>query len=328
MAQQVNIVYLLLCHLNRHFWFELPGIGIFNASVSETYIDHIDKKIHPARLIVDFISANALRAETMIENLSGETGIDASMLEEHLAALCGRISDELNQNGEFVFQPFGIMKNIAGILNFQQSDHNIHQDFYWMEPIPITPVTLTKNEQIIPPVITAGSAKSRREFAFLLSALTVLWIIFLGLLFCPHKPEEKKIFPPEDTAKEIPVDTAIEIADSIPVADTLRLDTSTTTPDTSNPMPVETVIDSSNIDSLNHEIKYRPCVIILGSFQKLKYADKLEADLKTDGFEVYRGEYKNFHRVGISFNCFEYDLKQMLDNLKTKYNPEAWILKY
>ena len=272
----------------------------------------------------------------MIQNMVSETGYDQELLEEHLAALCQTISETLQKNHSYDFIPFGTLDNSTGNLIFRQSKNNIHQEFYWMEPLSIVPVELSRAETVIPPESGALSkSKSKNELIFLLVALGILWIIFLSLLFYPsssgNHSGQKGIQPKDTMAIFSGKDTSTPASDSLSENDSLKMqsnDTFLSNQDSVTQLTHETVIDSGNIDDLNKKIKYRPCVIIVGSFIKLANANRLELKIKESDYETYRGEYGKFHRVGIRFNCFDRDLKQMLEELKTKYSPDAWVLKF
>ena len=122
----------------------------------------------------------------MIQNMVSETGFDQELLEEHLAALCQTISESLKKNNEYKFIPFGKINEYGGKLYFNQSENNIHQEFYWMEALEIIPVEQTLSKVINPiEPLTTQKTKSKKEFLFLLIALGILWAIFLSLLLCP-----------------------------------------------------------------------------------------------------------------------------------------------
>lgn len=324
--------------MNQHLWFEIPGLGIFTGSKSESYINHIQQLIYPSRIELEFVSANTLRTETMIKNLVNETGFEQDILEEHLAALCQTISESLRRNQFYDFIPFGTLGSQNGNIVFTQSQNNIHQEFYWMEPLSIMPLENQAIQEFTPvpaAVVQKPVSKSKKELAFLIIALGILWLVFLGLLCCPrgsgnHYADNANKH--SDTMHSLNAvspsnhnpDTG-RINDSlVQTKDTVRIRQS----DTSTQLKNEIVVDSANVKELNDQIKYKPCIIIVGSFVKLSNAEKLSLKVKSDGYEVYRGEYGKFHRVGIQFNCFKHDLQSMVEELKKKYHPDSWVLKY
>lgn len=344
MAQQANILYLLLCHLNRYLWIEIPGLGIINGRKSSSYVDHIEKKIYPARIVLDFVAANTLRTEIMIQNIISETGYDQELLEEHLAAICQDITESLKENSFFEFIPFGTFNIFNGNVSFLQSPKNIHQEFYAMEAMTIVPVVLPHSEVIkTPKAVPIKKTKSSKEFVFLLIALGVLWLVFLGLLLCPPSSrinKQKNATTPIDSnstafkldSSNLPIDSSLIANDSIAKfkdsISNLVNDTLEPSADTTLKFNNEIVIDSSNIKDLDDKIKYKPCIIVIGSFIKKVNADRLSRKVKKYGYEVYRSEFGKYQRVGIKFNCFEHDLNQMLNELKQKFHPKSWVLKY
>jgi hypothetical protein len=336
LSQSLNIVYLLLCHLNRHEWFEIPGIGVFNGNKKSSYIDHIAKQIHPGRFDIDFNATNTFRAETMIQNMISETGFEQELLEEHLAALCQTIQLALKEHAEFNFLPFGTLNYKNEQLVFSQSQHNIHQDFYNMGPLSVVPLQLSK-EQFVPiqPIVIVPKPKKSNNYISILLALGLLWLIFLIFLFWPgasKTDQSNQVVPVADstgTQKDIS-DTFLQPINTTPGADTFVTLDSTVAPvaDTLVKLNNEVIIDSSNIKQLDSSIRFKPCIIIVGSFMKISNANRLAKKIRKQGYEVYRSEFGKFHRVGVRFNCFQNDLQQMLEELKKTYHPQAWVLQY
>ena len=90
----------------------------------------------------------------------------------------------------------------------------------------------------------------------------------------------------------------------------------------------EEVIKENNIESLNKRIKNKKCIIIIGSFKNEKYANRIAKKVQKDGYMVYRGKHGEYSRVGIQFECMTKDLQIVLAELKSKYHPQSWVLKY
>ena len=205
-----------------------------------------------------------------------------------------------------------------------------------MEPLTIVPLVIPHVETTMPvALLPIQQTKSKKEFTFLLLALGILWLIFLGLLFCPpssrnhtkeNLPQLLDTIGTKATVDSIKIpQVAIQTQDAAQhfIKDTLKV-----TSDSLDKFKNESVIDSVNVNKLNEQINNKPCIIIIGSFIKTSYAARLSMKVKENGYEVYRGEYGKYHRVGIQFNCFEQDLKEMLKELKKKFHPDAWVLKY
>lgn len=332
MANDPNIVYLLLWHLNQYQWFELPGIGRFNGTKHSTYIHHIEQKIYPGSIALQFESGSTSNTEQMLNQMVEETGYSIEILEEHLAALCQFIQDSILNAASFNFEPFGRLFNLNGNWVFKQSEHNIHQDFYKQSPLPLKPIQFKNEEKQIPieTKVVIQNPKKSYEMRSLLIALGILWLIFICLYFCPNRKsnsefnqaqQEDSLNTAQPLSFQDSLDRQVHTADSIAAI----VQTPISNPDSlTNEVPV----DASNVAHLNDSIQNKPCVIIVGSFIKIKNANKLADKLKRDRYEVYRGHYEKFNRVGVQFNCFKQDLKKVLDDLKKQYHPDAWILKY
>jgi len=332
LASNPNIVYLLLWHLNHYHWFELPGIGRFNGQKRSAFIHHLEQKIYPGSIELQLESGVTSNTEQMLAHLVEETAYPLELLEEHLAALCQFIQDTLKDSQFFNFEPFGRLYNLNGNWVFKQSEHNIHQDFYKQSSLPLKPIQFKNEEKQIPVETKIAIQKPQKSFELrsLLIALGILWIIFLCLYFCPNKKSNAEIY------KEQPEDTAVA-AQPLSFQDSLSQDAQTKDSQATienNPishldsLQHERIVDTSNIHNLNDSIQNKPCIIIVGSFLKIGNANRLADKLQKNNFEVYRGSYEKFNRVGVQFNCFKKDLKQVLEELKKLYHPDAWVLKY
>lgn len=332
MANNPNIVYLLLWHLNQYHWFELPGIGRFSGTKRAAYIHHIEQKIYPGSIALQFESGITSNTEQMLSHLVEETGFSQELLEEHLAALCQFIQDSLKGAPSVYFEPFGTLYQLNGNWIFKQSEHNIHQDFYKQSPLSLKPIQFKNEEKQIPieTKVLIQTPKKSYELRSLLIALGILWLIFLCLYFCPNRKSNTEIIKGSigDSTNGA---QAIQIQDSLePEATALDSLAALVQEPISNQdsLTNEIQIDESNVQHLNDSIQNKPCVIIVGSFIKINNANRLSEKLKRDHYNVYRGQYEKFNRVGVQFDCFKQDLKKVLEDLKKHYHPDAWVLKY
>lgn len=71
------------------------------------------------------------------------------------------------------------------------------------------------------------------------------------------------------------------------------------------------------------------CIIIVGQFGSKKNTDKMVRNLESDGYESYQGwsDEKGLTSVGVKFiYTSESEKEKMLQKLRSKYHPDAWIL--
>jgi hypothetical protein len=90
----------------------------------------------------------------------------------------------------------------------------------------------------------------------------------------------------------------------------------------------EEIIQENNLETLNKRVKHKKCIIIIGSFKNKKFANQIAKKVQKDGYIVYRGKHGEYNRVGIQFECMTKDLQIVLAELKSKYHPQSWVLKY
>ncbi len=313
------------------------------ASVSNT-----SQSISPSRLLLQYDARAHQKTESMVENLVAETGYDAEDIEQAIANLVLHLGNELRVRKEVLFEPFGKLfyGKENNVLQFQATVKNLHSQFFELEDYPLIPLAATKKitpeETTAPHPITAHP-KSVGINKNLLAILALLWIIFLGLLFCPsRKPNEKN-----SDASLLQTDSMAEAQKLTDSNEIKTIDTTTNAgtrsqavDSTSTSLPQqdtatipaefqhETEIKSDNLKQLNEEIKHKKCVIIVGSFQKSFNAKRMITKVKRQKFQAYSENFGTFHRVGVKFDCTHIPLESMLELLKKKFAGDAWILKY
>lgn len=332
LTKQAHIVYLLWRHLNDYHWFELPEIGLFEAENESSYIDFEKETIYPASLKIRFTPGQSAKVNKMLTQIHKEFGYPEEDILYQLNGLAQTILDQLNSKDSFVFQPFGQLILMNGKILFEQSEQNLHIDFFDAAPLTISPARSNYQKLMdveYRPVVPLP--KKNKEMKWLLTALAILWIIFLGLLLgprsCGTKQDPMEERPQWDTSSILTAeDSAIlksllETAES--PSDSLEKEPGIAIMEDS----VETMIPKENMDSLNQVMLHKDCIIIIGSFLKKSNAKRLAEKVERNNYQLYEGQYGKFNRVGVKFNCFERNLKEVLSELKKLYHPDAWVLK-
>ena len=72
----------------------------------------------------------------------------------------------------------------------------------------------------------------------------------------------------------------------------------------------------------------KSCIIIVGSFVKKSYAQKMIQRIVDSNFLPYSEKYGKYHRVGVVFDCNDKPLYQFLDELRSSVDKGSWVLKY
>lgn len=323
MAAEININYFLWWHLNRFAWIDLPGVAYFEAESTAAKLVHQNQQIFPAELKLK-LGPPQQKADQMVQQMALESGVEAEFLETQLGTLCKYLSDQLKQSSKVEIEPYGVLKISGdGIREFLPSEFNAHERFTGQGPLGLSPLQMMYQKSDVPSVpIVPLPTRKKDDLRWLYWLLAILWIVFLVLLFWPsgnHKPS-KSMVPIMDTARQdsiVPSDTQLQITipadlenDSLPV------------------LEKEVVLTPENVEEVNQQIQGKTCVIIVGSFKKKYFSSRMKSRVGQDGFKVYTESYGDFTRVGIQFDCMVHDLQAMLQELKQKYHPEAWVLKH
>lgn len=344
--------------MNQYKWFELPGIGLFTAKEDRAFIDHISQRIYPAKLVVQYEDADKNRSEEMIMHILNETGYTQNELEQELANLSFYLTESLKTDDQVLFEPYGILSKLNQEIQFRSTGKNLHTEFFGMGGLTLKPIVQkfvrSDDERVVP--IKPIETNSLKKYKNLLWIIGALWVVFLLLLFYPtcnscnkkstkqnnHNSNESIIKQNQIQLEKNKQDSILRIqqlheayiADSIINANKAKEALNNSKPDSANnnntkePYLNETEIKDDNINLLNQQIKNKKCIIIVGSFLNKNNALKLQKKVKRNGYTPYTAPYKNYHRVGVRFDCMSRDLHEVLSELKQKYDNQSWILKY
>ncbi len=321
----------MLWHLNKHLWIELPGFGHIKADKISAYIDANNSTIHPSKLKLQFTHLALQRTEEMVRNIHLHTGYSVESIEQSLANLLYHLSQELRVRNEVELQPFGKLfyTKTSNILQFKSTDKNIHQNFFGLGEYKLVSITTLPIPKTIITNTISPTSKSEEKFnKNLLWLIAFLWLLFLGLMLCPaKKSSDSKIIPlTKDTATKISQTPVESKNDSILLA---KIETTITDSAKNNPQyKNEEEIKETNITKLTEEVKNKKCVIIVGSFTKKFNANRMIRRVKKNRFKSYTEMYGEYQRVGVEFDCMKKDLQTVLNELKTKFDQKAWVLKW
>ncbi len=324
----------MLWHLNQFQWMELPGIGYFFADKINAKINLESSTISPSKLLLHYDHRAHQKTEELVEHLHTETGYEKESIEQALANLVYYLGNELKVRNEIIFEPFGKLYYTKGnnVLQFQPSNTNLHINFFGQEDYPLNPLKIDKNESTSPTLLKPSSQVEKRikpsHNRLLLTLLALLWLLFLGLLLCPAKKNNKS-----NNDSNLPkIDSPLVTSNSNDTSTHQvlnELDSNQLNPkDTSSSYQHEEKITSSKIDELNEKIEKKKCVIIVGSFKKSWNAKRQLLRIKKLGYSSYSEKFGEFQRTGVEFDCDHDQLNHMLEELKTKFAADSWILKY
>ncbi|MEO6692260.1 MAG: SPOR domain-containing protein [Saprospiraceae bacterium] len=317
----------------------MPGIGYFHADKIAASINSDSTSISPTKLLLHFEPLAHQKTENMVDNIISETGYSRELIEQSIANLIYHFGTELRIRNEVQFEPLGKLyySKTSNILQFEATKTNIHDQFFNLSELPLIPlqeintVLLSKKtENIISKPISKNTGINRN----LIYLLVLLWLLFLGLLLCPAKntttvtttlPSQ----PRKDTLSSQIISPAINpTIDSSIKSKAINIDTVPVKKAIPNDFKNETEIKDSNVVQLQSKVQNKKCVIIVGSFKKISNARKQIKQVKATKYKVYTENFGEFHRVGVQFDCMTNDLNKVLAQLKKKFSPDAWILKY
>lgn len=332
MTKRANILYLLWWHLNQYLWFKIPGIACFKAEARSSHVNHLEGQIYPGHLIIEIATEEDTDPFEMLDHLESDFGYARDEMREQLRALQLAASAQLEKQGHFQLIPFGDLSFEKGTLVFKQSQLNIHREFYGTNPLPAQAVQKTYQPEpvLLTPPAYLELRKKKKSLNPLFVILGLLWIIFLALLFWPDKNPTKAISIPlvEDSTELLTAEDSAVLKSVLHHRDDSIISSNEdSTHVLADPDSQETNITPAVIDSLSQLVKYKSCIIIVGSFLNKSNADRLAQKIENLNYQLYRGVYGKFNRVGIQFDCKEKDLQQLMNELKQHFKEGAWVLK-
>ncbi|MCC6816742.1 MAG: hypothetical protein IT267_10045 [Saprospiraceae bacterium] len=323
-------------------WIELPGIGTITADKKAAFIDSQNNKIYPSSLILHFTPLAQQRTEEMVQNLSRSTGFTSESIEQSLAKLIFHLTQEIRVRSEVNFEPFGKLfyPKASNILHFEAGKTNLHNSFFNLSEYPLHNINTNKYASSS----ISSNTDSLTEFhqkiqksdsvfnRNLLVLIGLLSILFFILLLCPAK---------KTTIHSTATQKTNDSLNSITLLNKQKSDSTEDSQNSSVIIKNDTVPDSSRTSYLNEEklnpenaqrladsVRNKKCVIIVGSFTQKKNAIKMIKFVQKNNYTSYTEMYNQYQRVGIEFDCTKTDLQTMLRELKEKFDPKAWILKW
>lgn len=90
-------------------------------------------------------------------------------------------------------------------------------------------------------------------------------------------------------------------------------------------------VDLEDLINMSSDLKTKfdkSCIIIVGSFVRKYYAQKMAQRILDSNFTPYSEKYGKYHRVGVVFDCNDKPLYQFLDELRDSIDKDSWVLKY
>ncbi len=354
-----SIAEVLPALLRQRHAVVIPNLGAFVGVYESASVDHLSGVAHPPNLKVSFDPDLHADDGVLTAHLVETYGWTSREAEQRLADFVRQVLDVLQERQIVDFPGLGkLYLDFDKTYRFVQESENLNKDAFGLpevvtplvkavdekkKQVPVTAAGITEvsasssgvsshsdTEKSMPKEESSGVRRAWWQYSLpwvLLMFLIILLVsgYFLSKRFSSNgdgkmaKREFEETHSEKDQLLESDGQTSGEeylfSDDPEDVDDLLNEDTL-----------AEEIEEDSESPTLPPDIQ--EAVIIVGSFTQPRNAERLIQRLYEDGYEAYSDRKGGRTRVGIRFAySSETELMNYLEDMKNKYNVDAWILK-
>jgi len=316
----------------------LRGIGTISMDRVPSEITANKKEILPPKSKFSF-SESENNSDQIVELLTESERIpkDAALAVEK--EYCQEILNQLINYNIVKVSEIGFLEKKNSTITFTPSQQSLDQAYYGL---PILPLNLVSKPAAMIPVasttVLSSALKDEDEYEW----LTYLASLLLGALMILAYHYYVDPFPyalDQAESKKTAMEAKV-LADKRSTNEVAELnDDLSITESQEEEKPSEVIVPAEevedpifeNTEDSSEVVLAKPsaetdCIIIIGVFISTINALELSDRLKEDGYNPYMENINDTQRVGLSFKCAEYDLKDMITQVRKKYNRKAWYL--
>ncbi len=334
----------------------IPDFGAFSGLYESAVVDHLSGVVLPPSLKVTFNPDLRTNDGVLMSYLTEEAGWAAEEVEQRLADFVRQALEALQQRHIVEFPGLGkLYLDFDRAYRFVQESENLNKDAFGLPAVstPIVrapekkgkevPVTAAGLTEVSAPSSSSGFATSQKGQSFSRTVSTRawwqhswLWVLFMSLIILLVSGYflSKRFASDRDSV------ASNEGLSESQAKESLRQETDEADLGEGeyffgdDPEDEEDMLDrDSSLVEADSEAPTLPpdtreAVIVVGSFSKPRNAERLIQHLYEDGYEAYSDRRAGRTRVGIRFAySSEAELMEYLEEMKNKYNVDAWILE-
>ncbi|NNF36193.1 MAG: hypothetical protein HKN68_18955 [Saprospiraceae bacterium] len=315
----------------------LKGIGTISMERIPSVVTPNKKEILPPKTKFSF-SETEVNPNQITEALVASEVISKESALAVEKEYCQEILNLLINYNIVKVSDVGFLEKENSNITFTPSQQSLDQAYYGLPILPLNHVS--KSTAIIPEASTAVLSNKPADdeyewLTYLASLLLGAFMILAYHYFVDPFPYSLYQEDSKETAEAVKVladeQSNNDVADfnddqlnTEPREEEKLNDSITAEEEVVNPI-FENTEDSSEV-VLAKPSAETDCVIIIGVFTNTINALELTDRLKEDGYNSYMENINDSQRVGLSFKCADYDLKEMINQIRKKYNRKAWYL--
>ncbi len=355
-----SIAEVLPALLRQRHTVVIPNLGAFVGVYESATVDHLSGVAHPPNLKVSFASNLHADDGVLTAHLVETYGWTSREAEQRIADFVRRVLETLQERQIVDFPGLGkLYLDFDKTYRFVQESENLNKDSFGLPEVvtPLVKAVDEKKKQV--PVTAAGitevSASSSavsshsdtrqlmsksggsggvRRAWWQYSLPWVLLMFFIILLvsgyFLSKRFSSGRDVKMTETASEETHSEKEQSLESDGQTNEEEYFFSDDPEDMDDLLSEDTLVKEMDKDSESPTLPpdIQEAVIIVGSFTQPRNAERLIQRLYEDGYEAYSDRKGGSTRVGVRFAySSETELMSYLEDMKNKYNVDAWILE-
>lgn len=330
----------------------LPGLGSISLVQKPAYFSEGKTKMHPPSLNFQYAEEDVGNNE-LIEFIVKSEGLESHEVKEDIHKYSQNILNEFLNYDSAKIPNVGIIQKDDSETRFIPNGSFAIRAYDGLQPIGLIPLPKLKLEKPIedsPPVLKRDLDWITYLGALILGALMIIaYHNFVDPLNSTNTSTRKDIIKTENQLGEDsespgqnanlensqivdkPIDVDLLVPnnqDSVAKQDNLRTNEElSVVPKPYQQQDNKKIPPDTSSINIAKPKKNQKCIILIGVYNKPIEALVMSDRIKANGYIPFRDVKYDANRVGVQFNCSDKDAKEMLEEIKAKFNHDAYYLQ-
>lgn len=330
--------------LYEHETVNLPGLGSFSGQYQAANIDHVQGKVHPPSMEMDFNANLVLDDGVLVQYVQKKHELRVEDAHRIVEDFVDEVRQALVKKEIVVFPKLGrLFRDYEGSLKFMAEGTNFNKDAYGLPPVQFFPINRIQESQgpgsSTPPDIRKSERKNKsaawfknletwfdRNILYFIIA-TVVFIVFTTYWFFLRQPPGGQPIVLEPSAAEVP-DERVNVSPTDEES-TFRTDDQNTTLSLNPTDPAtqkeEPALDTEEPTTIPGTKEGK---IQIGVFGNPDNVRSLSQKLTVAGFIPYTEKAGNVTKVGVLIPyASNAELQKGLRDVRSQFEPKAKIVE-
>ncbi|MEZ4911412.1 MAG: hypothetical protein R2774_11170 [Saprospiraceae bacterium] len=295
----------------------IPEIGTFRLQKNKAQFSDNRLSVLPPKEVAIF--DKHIDNHYLLKDLMVESGFDSEQSKALQNAMVHEVSDGLKVKGIYELPNLGAFNNDSFVFGENQNFNR----YFNLSEIGVSPISLNERsghhiEFAVPANGQSQVKRARTSMIWMIFPILLGLVSLLLLILRWTSPSIQENMHKTET--HISVDPNVKSDfDTVPESNFLE--------DTEDGQNVVTDTSSLNLvhstSSHNQDNSNEPCIIYVGTFEKVKNVERMIGNIKNKGYEPITEGYNNMTRVGIRYDCTN-NTDSFKEVIRSKITKEAW----